>query len=394
MIGSSLLAVSLRMFNCLHDKEEVKELKNSSFHKLYSEYNEESESEIDYSDFDTSIASQRTIRNKTIVGKQLTPIYSTLPLKQSFLMPNTSSSRTLVAEYLDRLDDYPASEMNQSFLNRSKLNDSMSRYSETFESMSARHDIRNSSQLDLQDVLSNKSFSVRPMVKDENVQVHNDITKLQIGGGNLSNMSLKDFAERSQNPFSLERSCATPTPSVISFACSSSSMRQNVVSPPKLNAVIDSADPSAAGSWVGGGYWGSPQKRQMDSIQISPPLSRTSSQSSGFESFKAEKNSRENSLSSDTERLSTYTTAEPSKVKTNLFLGSNNFGHSSSFIRKQHVPGSLLKSSFLNSHYGHNTNSSANSSIFSTQNSKVNQTLPNQGLHREFGTYRESSFFK
>lgn len=338
--------------------------KDSSFHRLYSECADESDTEFDYSE--GSVISQQTIRSRSrIEAKSASRLNTTLPMSTATYQPSVLSlnaSRTLINDYLEKLE--PPSELNQSFVNY-RPNDSIPKYSDTFGSLSAKNDIKNSSFYELQDSISQKSFGFRP-IKENEFQVQQDITKLQIGS---SSDSVRDFPG-SKNPFSLDRSqCNTPTPSLVSFT--SSAVRYNVVQPPRLNPV--DSDPSAS-SWVAGGYWGSPQKRNLEKNLLSPPLSRTSSQSSGFESNK-DKNSRESSI----DKFSAF--SETLKPTRNLFLQDSS--GNSSFLRKPLLTpqiSALHKQTFNNS------------SLFNQNVDKNSSTLPNSNS-RQFGNYRDS-FFK
>jgi hypothetical protein len=358
-IASTILLTTLRLWNCLGIPEEQKNNSNSSFHRLYSEEcSDESDTELDYSE--GSMVSHQTV--KRIDAKSATRLGTTLPMTASSYQPSVislSASRTLINDYLEKLE--PLSEMNHSFRSF-KPNDSIPKYSETFGSF--KNDIKNSSCFNLNDSI-NRSFSFRPIDKENDLEVQQDITKLQIGNSN--NESVREFAG-SKNPFSLDRSqCSTPTPSLISFT--SSVVRSNVVQPPRLNLPVDS-DPSAS-SWVAGGYWSSPQKRYLEKSVLNPPLSRTSSQSSGFESNK-DKNSRENSI----DKYSVF--SEPVKPVGNLFQES--------FLRKPLLTPQI---STL-----HRTNLNG-SSFFNHHNldNKMNLSMPNQFSSRKFGEYRDS-FFK
>ena len=214
-----------------------------------------------------------------------------------------------------------------------------------------------------------KTFTTIPE-HPQNTQFQNDINRLNLGS---SSLSMRDYPITS-NPFSLDRvdRSGSPALSTVSY-CTSGYQRysNSIVSPPRLNSI---AGPEA--SWVAGGYWSnSPRKQNVEPIAVYPVLSRTSSQSSGFESqnFPSEKNSRENSICLEPDQFSVKSIfSEPKSCVTNLNnmfdqSGRGSFLNKSSFMQPASVRGNQ---SFFN--IGHKP---------STTNS-----------FKQFGTYRDSLF--
>ncbi|CRK91869.1 CLUMA_CG005490, isoform A [Clunio marinus] len=239
---------------------------SSSFHKIHADVNEESDVECDTSnsyDFDvrslrSSIISQPSSRfNGTLRESTLKAPIRTSPLSETIFHNSTFVTQP--------------STRNKTITNF--------------------------------DTLSNRSFSIRQEVTAaERNQVHKDINRLNISGSLLgSSSTIKDFqSARNLNPFSLENSrCGSPTPTIASVF--SGCHRTQVITPPRLET---SFMPEAVNtSWVGGGYWSSPQKQYLEvnyfKQQTNPDTSRSSSQSSGVGTIDSEKNSRESSVGKD-----------------------------------------------------------------------------------------------
>jgi hypothetical protein len=134
-----------------------------------------------------------------------------------------------------------------------------------------------------------------------------NIDRLSISGAAAARNAMHQ--DNNRNPFyNVQADSRALTPSEFSY----SAQHRRTVSP--VNSV------AAPVSWVAGGYWTnqSPQKHKSDFHQMSPRenmlgfypiLSRTSSQSSGFESQVTAQegpNSRENSVFPDQDRFSVY----------------------------------------------------------------------------------------
>ncbi|CAO1438195.1 unnamed protein product [Diamesa serratosioi] len=297
MLAVGLLLVSLKMI--IRSKKNVEQkpiekiINNSnSFHRIHSEVNDEdSDNDLDYSDS----FSQRDfdVRSVNSVRSMRTSMYS----PQSTV--NTFQSRTITErDLMNRTRDFERSRYQMA---PSIHNDSV-KYNETF--MTARNDIRSSSTFDLYNANNtqqqpiNQSFSInKEMTIADRIQVQKDINRLNLDDGrmNSSSSTVKNFP-MNQNPFSLDRSCCgSPAPSI-----TSGYSKFHVVSPPRLtNSKVEKNQ-----SWLAGGYWQvSPSKPyvEVNHVAISP-LSRTSSQSSGFESQAndgSKKNSRENLVAHD-----------------------------------------------------------------------------------------------
>lgn len=251
-IATALVVVSATMlFKSLKVEEPAAE-QNSSFHKLHVEIGEDSEPENELESSSQGGASGRT-----------TTSYA----------PSIASSR------------FSPRNVNSTLVGPSLL-------SSSHRTMSNRTFGRN--EPPSPDTLSNHNFSIRHEVAaaDRN-QVHRDITKLNISGLGSSS-TLREFGlNKSLNPFSLENSrCGSPTPSLASVFSGAS--RAQVISPPRLEPSFMA---ETATSWVGGGYWSSPQKRYLEAQTFSNnEMSRSSSQSSGLGTIDSDKNSRENSI--------------------------------------------------------------------------------------------------
>lgn len=241
-IATTLVIVSVSMLFKSRNGDPVTE-QNASFHKMHVEVAEDSETE---NDLESSSLGGRTPSN-----------YS--PSTSSFRFSPRSASGTLIGPALFSSSHRPM-------------------HNRTFG----------------QPDLSNQNFSIRHEVAiADRSQVHRDITKLNISGlGSTS--TVRDFnLNKSLNPFSLENSrCGSPTPSIASVFSGAS--RAQVISPPRLEPTFMA---ETATSWVGGGYWSSPQKRFLEAQNFSKnEMSRSSSQSSGLGTIDSDKNSRENSI--------------------------------------------------------------------------------------------------
>jgi hypothetical protein len=120
-------------------------------------------------------------------------------------------------------------------------------------------------------------------------------------------------SSQNSNPFEIDRSrCGTPAPSGVfserpsvfpsdRASVFSTSTRNQIISPPRLlNSSQDYAQDVQL-SWIGAGFWQSPQKKFLTSVQNqAKPPTRSSSQSSGIYSTNhSPKNSRESSLGRD-----------------------------------------------------------------------------------------------
>lgn len=298
-IATILVIVSMSMlFKSINSAETVTE-QNSSFHKMHVEVAEDSETE---NDLELSSQGGRTMSN-----------YS----------PSTTSTR------------FSPRSVNGTLIGPALFSSSQrTMHNRTF----GRPDPPS-------DLSSNHNFSIRHEVAaaDRN-QVHRDITKLNISGlGSTS--TVRDFnLNKSLNPFSLENSrCGSPTLSIASVFSGAS--RAQVISPPRLEPSFMA---ETATSWVGGGYWSSPQKRFLEAQSFSKnEMSRSSSQSSGLGTIDSDKNSRENSIIH--EDLATSIFSEPIRRR-NLFGRPQDthslYGHS--FAQAPRVNNFFTANSFSN----------------------------------------------
>lgn len=339
IIAVGLLLVSLKMIIKSKKNVEQKPIEkiinsSNSFHRIHSDVNEEdSDNDLDYSD-SFSHRDDFDVRSVNSVRSMRTSIYSPQATINSY-----ASSRTITEQdLLNRTRDF---ERSRNFMAPSIHNDSV-KYNNTFGNLTARNDIRSSSTFDLynannsQQQLNNQSFSInKEMTIADRIQVQKDINRLNIDDGRMGSTSTVKNFPINQNPFSLDRSCCgSPAPSI-----ASGYSKYHVVSPPRLTNTKAEKNQS----WLAGGYWQvSPSKPYMEVNHAAiSPLSRTSSQSSGFESQANEgskKNSRENSLVHD-DFASAF--SEPIH-KRKLFeqnprntFDINSFGNNSLFLEKQ-----------------------------------------------------------
>lgn len=202
-------------------------------------------------------------------------------------------------------------------------------------------------------------------------EVQQDIDRLNLG----SSASMRDFPVAS-NPFSLDRISRSGSPALsqVSFCTSGYNKYNNsIVAPPRLNSI---AGPDA--SWVAGGYWStSPRKVAVEPMIVYPLVSsRTSSQSSGFESqnFPSEKNSRENSICQDPDVFSVksaFSDNLPSKGNVTNMFDQASYSNKASFMHPASVRGNQ---SFFNIGQKPSTSSLSGSSF------------------KQFGGYRDSLF--
>lgn len=122
-------------------------------------------------------------------------------------------------------------------------------------------------------------------------QVMDNVGKLtQLNINHTLNSTTRSFSTATDNPFYNHLNLDRPS-SVLSYRAHA------IISPPKLNR-----EPVSEASWVAGGFWTtSPKKSTLPAnSDFMPIMSRTSSQSSGFESQPGA-NSRENSVEKSTD---------------------------------------------------------------------------------------------
>ncbi|KAG5673103.1 hypothetical protein PVAND_003177 [Polypedilum vanderplanki] len=261
IIATSLIISSLFMFK-KSKKEKLDVLTNGSFHKIHTEIIDDSDNEeIEASDPSSSSFFDMH-SNRSAIFSTASKVNSTY--RSSFTAPTKL--------------------LNSTIRNTTTINDTL-----------------------------NKSFSITKevMAADRN-QIQNDISLLKLNDNHeiaptsafSISSTIRNFntSQSSLNPFSIERASrrgVSPTPSVTSaFSVSS---RNNLISPPRLHSPQVYTN-EVASSWIAGGYWTSPQKKYLSSLQsqTKPMISRSSSQSSGLGTIEgSEKNSRENSISQE-----------------------------------------------------------------------------------------------
>lgn len=251
------VAAFFTTYQCLgYAKETIRHSSNlnSSFHKLHPDVTEDSEDEMDNSSYKYN----ESLLNSTFKA----PVFEA---------QKANSSSFFVGSALNNSFNYsrPPSVLSSSFKSPSELN---------------------CSRLTSKEML------------DVNV---GQLTKLNLDA--TYNTSIKSFATTVvSNPFYNHLNLDRQTPlSVVSLRT------RSIISPPKLNA-----DTVCDPSWVAGGFWTtSPKKTAPPNTDFMPIMSRTSSQSSGFESQGGGQNSRENSLTKDIDKPSIL--SEPSLMQFN-----------------------------------------------------------------------------
>ncbi|XP_065072781.1 uncharacterized protein LOC135697123 [Ochlerotatus camptorhynchus] len=294
---------------------------NSSFHKIYSQQ----ANDVDCSDTiddtssilqDASICSRKEYQSEKPPGNNLSAksMDTTKSISPSAL--SASTVRPFLDSSFSSQIHSPWSHMGGSVLNVNRLN-------ATFHEQSNRSFSRSNLVLPEASLSKTPSISVdnfNTAIAGPNDSAHlghgfsttslnnatlveedrfgNDIDRLSISG-RLSVMQ-KDLT-MVNNPFA--------THHVDRDDDCYLRQRKVTISPPQLGTVAESGS-----SWIAGGYWGnSPQKNYPDSNSeapngafIHPYMSRTSSQSSGFESQPTRRPSPEESAGVDLDRVSLF----------------------------------------------------------------------------------------
>lgn len=287
---------------------------NSSFHKIYSEQN-------------SDLSSEDEDENEDEIELMCKSMSSSASSMKNSHFNNTLNSTQSVHDSL----------FTASTLRKYNLEDSFDYNKSVSDKMSSRYSVENLKQPLLHNnnqhynsfktLLNNthNSSSILGINKccsaDDNV-FYNDIDKLSINNVQLGNN--QSVLNQSKNPFSYDydenNRSLNCTPSVTSEISYYTRQRKNIISPPRLNGSINGAD--ANSSWVAGGFWGqttSPLKKQDNNFNRTfssannqhdflPILSRTSSQSSGFESHASTANgfANDDRNVNDIDRLSLF----------------------------------------------------------------------------------------
>jgi hypothetical protein len=277
---------------------------NTSLHKIHS--NCGSDDDLDNSDTENEVSYVSSIK-------------STPPTDQKSIVRRAMSTRTFTST--PRLTPAVLKNFEQSQQNLETSSNA------TFRGSS----VGNKSFLRVPSLVSGPSIRAMSVANgktpgyDENIFREN-IDRLSISGAAFRQQLQP---ERSPNPFFKVHDDSRPqTPTEFSYC-----VRQRT--PPQVN-------PNAAPvSWIAGGYWtqSSPQKHQKfqapqeNNLGFFPIMSRTSSQSSGFESHAP--NSRENSEFADTDRFSVYSEPPKSNFYTPAF-GFNRTEKTSNYSTANH----------------------------------------------------------
>lgn len=219
----------------------------------------------------------------------------------------------------------------------------------------------------------------------------------------LTDLNISGTRRRTNNTIN----CSSPTPSLISMnRCRS----QLLLTPARLNFNGHSplTAPVTQTSWVAGGFFGknsmSPQKRQQQpqSVLLHPILSRTSSQSSGFESQASSaqngnpNGSRESSIAGDV--VSNF--SEPTLIADSASQMGINCDANSMFASALPRPKPFLpvpnQSQFIDS-ASCKPESFTNYSTFpwtnhTGNNNLTSPSLSSQPVYHQFGTHRHSFY--
>lgn len=338
---------------------------NSSFHRIYSECNsdisDESDAETELNTSQQSVCSNRSTFSKRSFRSQSnlnTSLNATRTIRSSSPSAVTLTKKNLISSSTISLHNLPPPNLNRSFTGGSIYNhapqfngspenvfDSRQSCASLFSSVSGpvKHRWsdnfnRNETVMPVFDVspprngLSNgnqhlnESFPSRCSSRNSCYDVPDDfqsgITQLSIGSTHKQRLA------NGMNRYSFDAdSRGAPSPGIMSDL----RQRKQLVHPSKLqiNESHQRAMATHQTSWVAGGYWSngtSPQKRNsfqhgpmaVQTNEMFPLLSRTSSQSSGFESHSSshkngqENHSNENSIIDEIERDSVF--SEPFSV--------------------------------------------------------------------------------
>jgi hypothetical protein len=284
---------------------------NTSLHKIHPECGSD---DLDNSDDENEVSYQSvsSVKSTPSTGG-MSPVRRPMSVKSFTSTPRLTPA---LLKNFERSQNNFESSLNASFCGNSVANKSSLRLPTLVTAPSFRTDARSVSS-----VAKGKAPGY-----DENIFREN-IDRLSISGAAFRQ---RMQPERSANPFYKVHDDSRPqTPTEFSYC-----VRQRT--PPQL---VPTAAPV---SWIAGGYWtqSSPQKHQKfeapqdNNLGFFPIVSRTSSQSSGFESHAP--NSRENSVFPDMDRFSVY--SEP--IKNQFFtpaFGFNRTEKTSNYSTANHL---------------------------------------------------------
>lgn len=285
---------------------------------------------------------------------------------------NTSFRKIVTDDIVDESDaENDISDANSSFFDlqstRTAINSHSSKLNSSYRPSVVKpcktlnSTIRNASNVD---AWSDRSFNItKEVMAADRTQVQNDITRLQLNDevtALSTSSTIRDFsgaatAAQCLNPFALERASrpGSPTPSMVSMF--SVSNRTQMISPPRLHSPQVYAS-STAPSWIAGGYWQSPPKKFLNSLQpshtaMSSMISRSSSQSSGLGTLGdgSDKNSVscENSLTQE-DVFSVFSDATGNGARKSFFEqpSSRTLFPETQFFSQPKSRGNLFNSSF------------------------------------------------
>lgn len=259
-----LLSVVTMLNSILHQETTPKgESPNNSFHRIYSNCDEDLSENSDgeatlYSDSYSSTPRNRMYDTASLLNNSFNSVKSLSPSMLATATPKNTSANILNHSFRSEFQQSPY--YHQSNQELFKPNSSSDRLF-FFPNKPINETQRCSSMVGLKSPFS---------IPDD---CQNKLTDLNISGTNrINNRTI---------------TCSSPTPSIISV----NRRRSQLLTPARLN--LNSHSPLTAPvtqtSWVAGGFFMknnmSPQKRQQPQSELLYPiLSRTSSQSSGFES--------------------------------------------------------------------------------------------------------------
>lgn len=341
--------------------------KNNSFHRIYSNCDEDLS---ENSDGETT---------------QISDSYSSTPRSSSILNTAFGSAKSSSTSPLKSAPSWMSSANNLNYAFNSEFqrapsyqqsNQNLFKQQYIFPNEAINESQRCSSMIGL----NNASFRIPD-------DCQNKLTDLNISG----------LRHRNKNTIT----CSSPTPSIISL----NRCRSQLLTPSRLNFNGHSqlTAPVTKTSWVAGGFFVknnnmSPQKRQQpQTVLLHPILSRTSSQSSGFESQASSAHngnpngSRESSIAGDA--VSNF--SEPTLIADSASqMGINGFTNSmfSTALPRPKPFFPLLnhnQSTFIDS-----PESFTNYSTYQWPNRNVTNSLPStpQPVYHQFGTHRHSTY--
>lgn len=354
--------------------------KNNSFHRIYSNCEEELS---DNSDCETSTFSNSynsTARSRKC--ESLSVLNNSFSSSKSLNSPWMSSVNNLNHSFRSEFQRSPRyQQSNLDLFSENKHSDR--KY--FFPNGTISEPQRCSSMFGL-----NSSF--RQTISPDDCQ--NKLTDLNISG----------TRHRNNNTIT----CSSPTPSMISL----NRCRSQLLTPARLNFDSHSSltAPATKTSWVAGGFFVkngmSPQKRQQnESVLLNPILSRTSSQSSGFESRASSAHngnangSRESSIAGD----AVSSCSEPTLIADSASQMGINDATNSMFNSTLPRPKPFFpvlgknQATFFDS-ASHKPDSITNYSMYpwTNQTVKYNVTSASQSsqpIYHQFGTHRHSAHY-